>query len=103
MVTVVETWRLKAEFEDRVLDLMQVMDDIVGPAAHVDAGWREHGRFFQLQERPTEVWMIYTWGSRAEHEEFMVGEDKRIADFTAEFCEGPRDVTYFTELPVDVD
>ncbi|NUR59922.1 MAG: hypothetical protein HOV87_14810 [Catenulispora sp.] len=103
MVTVVETWRLRDEFAGRVLELMQVMDDIVGPEAHVDPGWREHGRFFQNQADPTEVWMIYTWGSRSGHEEFMVGEEKRLAAFYADYCAGPRDITYFTELPVDVD
>lgn len=31
MVIVVETWRLKEEYAGRALELMQEMDDIVGP------------------------------------------------------------------------
>jgi hypothetical protein len=59
-VTVIEIWRLRAEFVGRALELMQEMDDIVGPTAHHDPGWRDHGRFYQLHERPSEIWMMYS-------------------------------------------
>lgn len=103
MVTVIETWRLKKEFAARALELMQEMDDLVGPPAHVDPGWCEHGRFFQLQDNPAEVWMMYTWRSRREHEEFMKGEELLLGEFYVKYCTGPRGITYFTELPVDVE
>lgn len=102
-VTVIETWRLKEEYADRVLELMQEMDDIVGPGAHGDPGWCEHGRFYQLQERPAEVWMMYPWRSREEHEEFIRKEELLLTDFYARYCTGPRGIVYFTELPVDVE
>ena len=102
-VTVVETWRLKDEFADRALELMQEMDDLVGPPAHVDPGWCEHGRFFQRQEKPTEIWMMYRWRDRKAHEEFIKREELLLGDFYAKYCVGPRGITYFSELPVDVE
>jgi hypothetical protein len=102
-VTVIETWRLREEFTGRALELMQEMDDIVGPPAHVDPGWCEHGRFYQLQEKRSEIWMMYTWRSRAEHEVFIKREELLLGDFYEKYCQGPRDITYFTELPVDVE
>ncbi|MGW2051689.1 hypothetical protein ACWCPF_42140 [Streptomyces sp. NPDC001858] len=103
MVTVLETWRLTDEFAGQAFELMQEMDELVGPPAHVDPGWCEHGRFFQRQSNPGEIWMMYTWRSRAEHEKFILNEELLLADFYAKYCAGPREITYFTELPVDVD
>lgn len=103
MVTVLETWRLRDEFSGQALELMQDMDELVGPPAHVDPGWCEHGRFFQRQSTPGEIWMMYAWRSRSEHEEFIRNEELLLTDFYAKYCVGPREITYFTELPVDVD
>jgi hypothetical protein len=103
LVTVVEKWYLKEEFAGEALERMQEMDDIVGPNAHVDPGWCEHGRFFQPQEKPSEIWMMYTWRSRAEHEVFIKQEELLLADFYGRYCPRPRDIVYFTELPVDVE
>ncbi|WP_328847606.1 hypothetical protein [Streptomyces sp. NBC_00258] len=103
MVTVIETWRLKPEFADRALELMQEMDDLVGPPAHVNPGWCEHGRFFQLQDNHSEIWMKYTWRSRSEHEVFIEREELILGDFYAKYCAGPRGIIYLTELPVDVE
>ncbi|GAA4562054.1 hypothetical protein ACFYN9_17725 [Streptomyces collinus] len=102
-VTVIETWKLKDEFAGRALELMQVMDDIVGPGAHGDPGWCEHGRFYQLQERESEIWMMYSWRSRAEHEVFIKKEEELLGEFYEQYCDGPRGIVYFTELPVDVE
>lgn len=102
-VTVTETWRLKPEFADRALELMQVMDDIVGPGAHADPGWCQHGRFFQSHADPAEIWMMYAWRSRPEHEVFIAKEELILTDFYARYCTGPRTISYFTELPVDVE
>ncbi|UUU25954.1 hypothetical protein [Streptomyces sp. DSM 40750] len=103
MVTVIENWLLKPEFSEQALELMQEMDDIVGPNAHDDPGWCEHGRFYQLQSRPAEVWMMYTWRSREAHEVFIKKEEELLTDFYERFCERPRQIIYFTELPVDVE
>jgi hypothetical protein len=103
VVTVVETWRLKEECVERALEIMQEMDDVVGPAAHVDPGWREHGRFFQNHADPAEIHMLYTWRSRPEHEVFIRDEETRLADIYAKYCAGPRRISYFTELSVDVE
>ncbi|MDX2547638.1 hypothetical protein ACOT81_07545 [Streptomyces sp. WI04-05B] len=103
MVIVIETWRLRPEFGGRALELMQEMDDIVGPAAHVNPGWCEHGRFFQLQDNVSEIWMKYTWRSRPEHEKFIAEEELILGEFYSKYCVGPRRITYLTELPVDVD
>lgn len=102
-VTVIETWTLREEFTGRALELMQEMDDIVGPGAHGDPGWCEHGRFYQLHERRNEIWMMYTWRSRAEHETFIKQEELLLGDFYEKYCEGPRGIVYFSELPVDVE
>lgn len=103
MVKVIETWRLREQFAGQALELMQEMDEIVGPAAHVDPGWCEHGRFFQLQSNPGEIWMMYTWRSRAEHEVFIKNEELLLTDFYDRYCVGPREITYLDELLVDVD
>lgn len=103
MVAVIEKWYLREELAGKALELMQEMDDIVGPNAHVDPGWCEHGRFYQLQVKPSEIWMMYTWRSRAEHEVFIKQEELLLTDFYAKYCRRPRGIVYFTELPVDVE
>lgn len=47
--------------------------------------------------------MMYSWRSRAEHEVFIAREELLLTDFYATYCEGPRGITYFNELPVDVE
>lgn len=103
MVTVIENWLLKSQYAEQALELMQNMDDIVGPNAHDDPGWCEHGRFFQLQSRPAEILMMYRWRSREEHEVFIEKEEELLVDFYERFCERRRQIIYFTELPVDVE
>jgi hypothetical protein len=103
LVSVVETWQLRPEFADRALELMQQMDDLVGPGAHTDPGWCQHGRFFQDQADPATIHMWYTWHSRPEHETFIRDEELILADFYRDYCTGPRRIRYFTELPVDVE
>ena|SRR5215472_14547409 len=103
MVFVIEQWQLREQYVSQALELMQKMDEIVGPSAHTDSGWCEHGRFFQLHERPHEIWMMYRWRSRPEHEVYIAGEERLLRDFYDEYCASPRKMLYFTELPVDVD
>jgi hypothetical protein len=103
LVSVIEKWRLRDEFADRALELMQQMDDIVGPGAHSDDGWVEHGRFFQLHSDPAEIWMMYRWRGRPAHEVFIRQEESILQDFYQKYCVGPREIVYFDELPVDVE
>ncbi|MEV6595621.1 hypothetical protein AB0M36_02030 [Actinoplanes sp. NPDC051346] len=103
MVTVCETWHLKAEYADRALELMQEMDELVGPPAHEDPAWSGHASFFQSQADPSTVLMMYTWRSVPEHQSLAASEQSLLADFYAQYCTAPRDIAYYTELPVDVD
>lgn len=103
MITVVETWRLRPEYTDRALSLMQEMDELVGPPAHRDPAWSGHAHFYQSQDRPGEVLMVYPWRSQQEHAKLADAEESLLADFQATYCAEPRRIEYFTELPVDVD
>jgi hypothetical protein len=40
---------------------------------------------------------------RADHEVYIRAEEPLLTDFYARYCSGPRDIRYFTELPVDVE
>ncbi len=103
MVTVIETWFLKEEFTEKVIPVMQELDDIVGPNAHDDPGWAGHAGFYQYDDQPTQVIMMYPWRSREEHLKVCDFEDPMLADFTAKYCVQPRRIEYLTELPVEVD
>jgi|GEM_PF-4190820 3-oxoacyl-[acyl-carrier protein] reductase len=103
MINVVETWRIREEFTDRLTKIMQEMDDLVGPAAHADPAWAGHATFLQPQQEPTTVWMLYRWRSRAEHEQLAVAEEEILNEFYAKYCWAPREIDYLNELPVDVE
>jgi 3-oxoacyl-[acyl-carrier protein] reductase len=99
MITVIETWHIKKEFEDRVHELMQEMDNKVGPPAHKHPAFLGHATFLQYETDPTKVLVMYPWRSQAEAEELIASEVDLIADFEAEYCAAPREVDYFTEVP----
>ncbi|MEU5835589.1 antibiotic biosynthesis monooxygenase [Streptomyces diacarni] len=103
MITVVETWFLKAGLETQALKIMQEMDEIVGPGGHSDPGWIAHGRFFQSEEDPARVVMLYPWESRESHERITEAEEPLLRQFCADYCAQPRVIEYFTELPVEVE
>ncbi|WP_370967178.1 hypothetical protein [Amycolatopsis sp. cg9] len=103
MVTVIETWFLKEEFADKALQLMQEMDDIVGPNAHGDAGWCGHAQFFQRDEKPAEVIMMYPWRSTELHRSLRENEEPLLLDFVSTYCARERTVEYVTELEVEVE
>lgn len=103
MITVVERWFLTAEAADRALEVMQEMDELVGPPAHRDPGWCGHARFLQSQQRPGEVLMVYPWRSRAMHEELRRAEEPGLRTLYARSCTRPREIEYYDELPVDVE
>jgi hypothetical protein len=102
-VTVIETWRLKPEYVDRALEIMQEMDDIVSLGAHDDPDWCEHAKFYQRLESPNEILMVYPWRRKDAHERLTLGEGPLLADFVAKYCERDRVIEYLRELPVDVE
>jgi hypothetical protein len=103
MITVLEFWHLKPGLEKDALALMQQMDDMLGPNAHVHPGWCGHARFFQKSELPGEVIMMYPWRSRELHEDLCVQERPVLQGFYEQYCTAPRDIHYFEELMVDVE
>lgn len=103
MITVIEVWHIKPSLQDKALDVMQKMDDMVGPPAHLDSGWCGHASFYQSAAAPTEVLMIYPWRSRELHEELVKREEPLLRDFLAEHCTAAREIHYYEELPVEVE
>ncbi|SFJ86716.1 hypothetical protein [Thermoflavimicrobium dichotomicum] len=103
MIIVMETWYLKSEFEGQALELMQQMDDLLGPDAHEHPGWTGHASFYQSAEKPNEVIMVYPWKSRELHEDLVVQEEPKLVEFVQKYCEKPRVIQYFNELPVEVE
>ena len=103
MITVTEVWRLKPGLDGRALELMQEMDDLVGPDAHRHRGWRGHARFLQNVDRPSEVVMEYLWQSVESHADLRRREDVLLRDFYATYCASPREIRYYDELEVEVE
>jgi hypothetical protein len=103
MITVIETWYLKNEFADQALELMQDMDDIVGPNAHDDSGWCGHAQFFQRNSKTNEVVMMYPWLSTDLHLSLRDSEEPLLQDFMTKYCAQQRSIEYVTELPVEVE
>lgn len=103
MITVVEVWHLKPAFRDQALQVMQKMDDLLGPPAHEDPGWCDHARFYQSAASPTEVLMVYPWRSRELHERLVAKEEPVLRGFFEEYCAAAREIHYYSELPVEVE
>ena len=103
MISVLEVWHLKPEFAPRALELMQQMDDVVGPPAHRHPGWCGHARFLQSRSDPTRVLMLYPWRSHELHADLTRDEEPTLADFYQRYCTRPREIHYYSELAVDVD
>jgi hypothetical protein len=103
MIIVQEIWHLKPGLEDKALELMQQMDDLVGPPAHVHPGWSGHASFYQSTADPTAVIMQYSWYSRELHEDLARDEEPRLQEFYQTYCSMSREIHYYTELPVEVE
>jgi 3-oxoacyl-[acyl-carrier protein] reductase len=102
-ITVMEVWRLKDGLQDQALELMQAMDDMLGPGAHAHPGWCGHAQFFQSVGAPTEVVMLYPWRSRELHQDLLRREDGTLEAFYAAYCREPRQIAYYGELAVDTE
>ena len=103
MITVIETWHLLPRYAHRALEIMQRMDEIVGPYAHTNSGWIDHARFYQAAADPSIVLMLYYWHDCHSHSIVTNREKTTLAEFITHFCSQDRTIAYFDELPVDVD
>lgn len=101
-VTVIEHWHLTEESSRNAFSVMQEMDDLVEDNAHEAPGWDGHARFFQLENDPSHVLMIYTWNSKEEAESMLGSEKDLLADFIKARCTRDREIEFAEELPVDV-
>lgn len=103
MISVMEVWHLKPELEGKAFEIMQEMDELLGPAAHEHPGWAGHAYFYQSHERAHEVIMLYSWRNRQEHADLVKQEKPQLEAFYAKYCSQPREIHYYDELLVDVD
>lgn len=100
---VVEIWKLRTDFADKATQVMQAMDEMLGPAAHAHAGWCGHASFYQNSQSPEEVMVLYPWKSKALHRDLTQTEDAQLEDFYSKYCTGPREIRYYHGLEVEVD
>ena len=103
MVTVIERWTLRAEVADRGLQIMEEMDNLVGPAAHEHPGWVGHAAFYQSKTSPNEVLVVYPWRGIEEHLALCGDEEPLLTGFYEKYCTAKRDIAYYEELPVEVE
>ncbi|MEI4622664.1 hypothetical protein [Bacillus cereus] len=103
MITVMETWYLKLELKDRAIELMQQMDDLLGPAAHEHPGWAGHASFYQDDSELNKIKVIYPWKSKELHVDLANQEEKLLIEFNQNYCIKPREIHYYHELEVEVE
>ncbi|MDQ1646466.1 MAG: hypothetical protein QOJ50_2650 [Cryptosporangiaceae bacterium] len=103
MVTVIERWMLRPDLAERGLQIMEEMDDLVGPSAHADPGWSGHAHFCRSLSTPNEFLVIYPWRSVEDHEQFRATEDRLLTGFNERYCASERHISYYDDLPVDVE
>jgi Antibiotic biosynthesis monooxygenase len=99
MIHVVEVFQIKEEFADRVPELMQEMDDLVGPRTHDHPGFAGHATFFRHEADPNKVWILYPWQSHTSHVDLLSGELSILSEFQAKYCATPREIAYLSEIP----
>ncbi|MGH9969622.1 MAG: hypothetical protein ACREBG_17760 [Pyrinomonadaceae bacterium] len=103
MIKVAEKFFLKPGLEGQAVQIMQLLDDLLGPAAHQHPGWCGHASFLQSEERPREVFVIYSWRSEELHAALFKQEEPMLADFYRRYCSAPREIAFYRELAVDVE
>jgi 3-oxoacyl-[acyl-carrier protein] reductase len=103
MVTVLEEWYLRPDVLDRGVEIMQEMDDLVGPPAHEDPGWAGHAHFYRRHESPSVFVMIYPWRAIDDHLLLRDKEEPMLTPFYEKYCTAPRKIWYFEELAVEVE
>ena len=103
MILVREVFTFKPEFASAAQDLMQEMDDLVGPGAHAHPGWRGHAKFYQNVDQSAETILVYPWVSKESHRTLVDDEAEILAEFTDRYCARPRQIDYYSLLSVDVE
>jgi len=103
MITVVESYRLKPAYAPHALQVLQELDDLLGPNAHTNAGHVGHARFLQDASEPAQVCLVYQWRDHKSFMDLVRNEEKLLGDFIAKYCSGPRSIQIHNELPVEVD
>src|SRR5690242_12425030 len=102
-IIVMEVWQLKWEVAKDGLAIMQVMDRLLGASTHEHPGWCGHASFYQSNDRPSQIIIVYPWRSRALHAQLMAAEEPLLHDFQQKFCTSNREVHYYSQLHVEVD
>lgn len=102
MITVQERYSLKPEYVTSADEVMQKLDDILGPAAHESDGWVDHARFLQDRLHRSQVVIIYPWESAESLCDLVHDEETRLGEFYATYCTKPREISVFETLAVDV-
>lgn len=102
-IIVIEVWYLRSEVANDGLTVMQEMDRLLGSSTHGHAGWCGHASFYQRNDRPSEIIIIYPWRSRALHTQLMAAEEPLLQEFQKKFCTSHREVHYYTRLLVEVE
>jgi 3-oxoacyl-[acyl-carrier protein] reductase len=103
MIQVCERFFLKDVLEDKATQVMQILDDLLGPGAHAHPGWCGHATFLQSVERPSEILMLYPWRSAELHVDLRAREDLLLEDFYERYCTAPRSVTFYRLMDVEVE
>ena len=103
MIQVCERFFLKHGFESQATQVMQILDDLLGPGAHKHPGWCGHATFLQSLETPSEVLMIYPWRSKQLHAQLRSQEEPLLAEFYDKYCTEPRQISVYAEMAVEVD
>src|SRR5262245_33421724 len=102
MIHICERFFLKEGLEQQAAQIMQILDDLVGPAAHKHPGWRGHAVVLQAEAPSNEILMLYPWASKELHAELFEKEEPLLADFYRQYCAAPRHIAFYRMLAVDV-
>lgn len=103
MIHVIERYVLKREYISKAAEVMQNLDDILGPAAHLNDGWVNHAQFLQDQLHRDQIVIVYQWKSAELLHDLLHKEESQLFSFYETYCQKPREVSVFHLLPVDVD
>lgn len=103
MIQVCELFFLKDGLEGEATQVMQILDDLLGPAAHAHPGWCGHATFLQSIERSSEILMIYPWRNLELYAELCEQEESLLADFYRRYCTAPRRISFFRQMAVKVE
>lgn len=102
MITVVEKWHIKKQFSGQSLEIMQKMDNLVGPYSHEHEGWCDHAKFYRNSRDGTRIVMVYPWRDKESHQTLVRHEKTTLRDFISNYCSADHEIDYYHELPVEV-